>query len=272
MIPADWPLGAVLNFLVAAIALRKHAVTVSGAIAGFVLGTAIYAAGAAYWAVLMVFFISSTLLGRLSPGRRKAIHTVQSKGSRRDAWQVIANIGAATVAAIAIAAGGGVAAVRAFAASMAAATADTWSSEVGVLSRRAPVSIRTLSAAVPGISGAVSRLGLIAGGAGALIVAVVGAVALELHSPVNTLRSEVLMTALMVFVLGVFGTLLDSVLGATIQAQYKTEDGRMTEKPRDSAGVKNTLVSGISWITNDVVNLLTTVSVACIALLLSSWT
>ncbi|MFW5994501.1 MAG: DUF92 domain-containing protein [Spirochaetia bacterium] len=270
MIPTEWLLGAVVNFFVAAVAFRKNAVSVSGAVAGFVLGTTIYAAGAAYWAVLMVFFISSTLLGRLSPGRRATIHAIQTKGSRRDAWQVIANIGAATLAALAIAAGYGAVAVHAFSAAMAAATADTWSSEIGVLSRTAPVSIRTLKPAVPGISGAISRLGVAAGGAGALVVGLSAAGAVGVHGTTANVPEQMLMTALMAFGLGTLGTLLDSLLGATVQAHYRTREGDVTERPKDSSGAANTLVQGLPWITNDVVNFLTTVTVACVALLLST--
>lgn len=270
MIPIDWLLGAALNFFVAAVALRKNAVSVSGAVAGFVLGTTIYVAGAAYWAVLMVFFISSTLLGRVSPARRAAIHAIQTKGSRRDAWQVIANIGAAALASVAITAGYGPVAARAYSAAMAAATADTWSSEIGVLSRNAPVSIRTLKPAVPGVSGAVSRLGFAAGAAGALIVGLSAAAAFGIHASTTDVYKEMLITALMAFGFGTLGTLLDSVLGATVQAHYRTNDGHVTERPKDHSGAANMLVQGIPWITNDVVNLITTVTVACIALLLSS--
>lgn len=253
------------NALVAVIAYYRNAVTRSGATAGFVAGTLIFAAGTGYWAALMLFFLSSTLFGKLYPSRRKGAKSMHAKGGRRDAWQVFANTGPSTAAAIAVIVSQAPVAILVFGAAMAAATADTWSSELGILSKSAPVSILTLRPMDGGLSGAVSTLGLIAGALGA--VATSGVIAVTALATVSA-RREALIIFLIAAALGVAGTLLDSVLGATIQARYRTKDGRLTERPTDSVGSPHTLDHGIRWFTNDLVNLATTSSIAALALLL----
>ena len=216
-----------LNMFVAAAALYKDAVTLSGAIAGFVTGTAIYIAGAGYWAVLILFFLSSTLFGRLRPSKRADKERLQEKGARRDGWQVLANVGPAALAAIVFIYTGAPSAIRVFAAVMAAATADTWSSEIGVLSNRPPVSILTLKPTIPGLSGAISTLGLVAGGVGALVAS--AATALTALAT-GTRTAEALIVLCIGFGLGIAGTLIDSLLGAAAQVQYRGSDGTLRRR------------------------------------------
>ena len=89
----------------------------------------------------------------------------------RDLGQALANGGAAAVFAAAF----GLAVTphirdlwqAAMLGALAAVTADTWATELGVLSRRPPVMITTGKPAVPGRSGAVSTGGTLAAAAGA---------------------------------------------------------------------------------------------------------
>lgn len=262
----NWIAGTILNLLIAGVAYRKRAVSASGAIAGFAAGTVIFAAGAGFWGLLMLFFVGSTLLGRTGGTHRPDLHDIHAKGDRRDGRQVIANAGPAAIAAIATVLGAGPWAARALVASLAAATADTWSSEIGGRSSTPPVSILTLKPSVRGISGAVTRLGLAAGFVGAVVTALAGAGAVALAGAPAT---EALIVAIMGAALGVLGTLLDSVLGATVQVRYRRGDGSPTEKPTDRGGIRNEIEHGVRWVNNDAVNLITTATVAVIAVVLS---
>ena len=53
-----------------------------------------------WFATLMAFFATSTLLGRVGAARKAVIKREFEKGDARDAWQVLANGGVATAAAL----------------------------------------------------------------------------------------------------------------------------------------------------------------------------
>jgi uncharacterized membrane protein len=63
------------------------------------------------------------------------------------------------------------------------------------------------------------------------------------------------MTVVAVIVVsGLLGSLIDSLLGATLQAQYRCiKCGKMTERVVH-CGVPATLLSGFRWLNNDFVN------------------
>jgi uncharacterized protein (TIGR00297 family) len=190
-------------------------------------------------ATLLAFFVSSSALSR---GQRHA----QAKGARRDAWQVLANGGAAT-ACLALGSRGG------FVASLAAAAADTWATEIGMRARHAPRLITTGRIVEPGTSGGVTALGLLASAAGALLV---GAAWALTSSQPRALR--------LALVTGLCGSILDSLLGATLQALYRCPKcGALTEETvHKTCGQRTQLVHGFEPVTNDVVNALATAAAA----------
>ena len=159
--------GLLLAVIIAFVAYRAHSLSRSGALAALVLGTVIFGLGGFGWAVLLLgFFISSSLLSRLFKRRKAAFDEKFSKGSRRDAWQVAANGGTAGLMVLLHVLFPGAAwPWLAFAGSLAAANADTWATELGVLSRTAPRLITTGKKVERGTSGGVS-LGGTAGCAG----------------------------------------------------------------------------------------------------------
>jgi uncharacterized membrane protein len=59
---------------------------------------------------------------------------------------------------------------------------------------------------------------------------------------------------------GLAGSLFDSLLGATVQANYYTRNReKMTEKAIDPDGTPNELIRGWRWLNNDWVNFLSSV-------------
>lgn len=183
--------------------------------------------------LLFAFFLSSTWL---TPG-----------GGRRTATQVAANGGIAAAAAL-LSRLSPIWTV-AFAGALAAAAADTWSTEIGGRSRVAPRLITSGRPVEQGTSGGVTWLGTAGGAAGAAFVAA-AAMLLALIG----LRSAVL-----VAVGGVAGGIVDSTLGATLQARYRCPAcGTIGETPRHCYGTAATPMGGVVWVTNDTVNLATT--------------
>ncbi|MFW5694978.1 MAG: DUF92 domain-containing protein [Alkalispirochaeta sp.] len=255
-----WAVG--LNVLVAVVAYLRHSVTATGAVMGAGVGMVIYLSGGGfYWSILMAFFASSSVIGRLTgrrgtrAERRRQAESIHAKGGRRDGVQVLANGGLAALMAAAHAFSGRPIFMLGYAITMAAATADTWASEIGVLSSRDPVSILTLKPIPRGTSGGISPLGLIAGTGGALFIGLWFAVSYVVVHGWN--GAELLAMVAAITGGGFLGSLLDSVLGATVQAQYWDETrATHTERRHTAGGIPNRLVKGAHYLTNDAVNAL----------------
>ncbi len=258
--------GAPLNCLAGLAAFWRKSVTPGGALAGAGLGTAVFIAGGPLaWVVLAVFVLSSTGFTRFRAREKAWLASVQEKGGRRDAVQVIANGGVGLVAAVLLRFTGAPLFAVAFAAAFASANADTWASEIGVLSRRQPFSLPGFRRVPRGVSGGMTLLGCAASVCGALCVALVFALenALVTGIPAGAAGLVGLVAAA-----GVFGSVVDSILGSTLQAQYTGADLAPTER-RVTAGAVNRLARGLPCVTNDVVNLLSTAAAAIAGALLS---
>lgn len=260
-----------LNGAVALVAIRRQSVTRLGGLAGFLVGTVMFAlAGFVTWGMLMLFFASSSAISRIGKAAKKTIQPMHVKGHERDAIQVLANSSASGVASLLYFVTGEPAFAVAAAGGLAAANADTWSSELGVLSRIPPRSIVTREDVPAGASGGVTQTGTLAAVGGSLLIALwfaawVWAAGGSAAAQGATLPFDrPLPLLLIILTAGFAGSLLDSYLGATVQALYRREDGSLTERP-ETVTTPNTLVRGRRAVTNDVVNFACTWSGAVIA-------
>lgn len=247
----------ILMMLIVLFSIRKKQLTGSGLIAAFIVGSVItYIGGLSGILIMLFFFLSAAVIGKIIPDNRRKI---QKKGARRDAMQVLANSIPALI---------GLFLFRftvydtlglvMFSTGIAEAVADTWSGEIGALSKSDPVSIITFTKVPKGLSGGVSALGTFSGLLGSFLVALlsVGCFTLPLLMlPVITIS-------------GTLGALFDSFLGATVQVHYRRNDGSLTEH-EESDGRKNERARGISFIDNDVVNLLSGLFSVLIAFILT---
>ena len=232
-----------------------RALTATGALAAVVVGTAIFGSGG--WrnaVVLLAFFLSSTALSQLGKrGSAKRTLLQIGKSGARDGAQVLANGGIAAACALAALGGAQIWHV-AFAGAVAAATADTWGTEIGTLQSAPPRSILSGKRIAAGLSGGVSPVGSLAEVAGALFLAVI---AWMVHAS----------PALLAVAAGGFGgALIDSLLGASAQAlRFCRGCAEFCESDPHRCGADTTLVRGIGWINNDAVNFLATAAGAAIA-------
>lgn len=259
-------LGAALALAVVIGAYAARALTLSGAAAAFILGTLVFGFGGLPWAVLLLtFFTTSSLLSLLFKRRNEAEGLEVEKGSRRDAWQVLANGGiAGLMALVSWRTPGSIFPWLAGTAALAAANADTWATELGALSRKNPWLITTGKIVPRGTSGAVSLIGILASMIGSgLVAAVFGGL-------VPASKADQLSLAVAVGLGGIAGSLVDSLLGATLQAVYFCPVcQKETEKhPLHHCGTQTSLLRGLGWLNNDWVNFLCTLTGALAALLI----
>jgi uncharacterized protein (TIGR00297 family) len=238
-------------------ALTSGSLSRSGAIAATAVGAAAVGAGWRWAVLLLVYFVTTSALSRWG-GEVKALVTsgLIAKTGSRDAVQVLANGGVFAVAAFAAAwAGSQVPWVAIGAGALAASAADSWATEVGVLSTRAPRSILTGKAVPAGTSGGVSVSGTLAAVAGA---AMVGLCAFALGWGRYVAGGAALG--------GIAGAFADSLLGATIQSRrWCPSCASETEQPVHRCGTVTVHHRGLGWIDNDGVNLIATLVGAAVA-------
>ena len=260
-----WNLACLAAGLVVMSGRRAGALTRSGALAAVSVGTVLVGAGG-WWAgvLIVVFFVSSNALGRL---RREIQPRLQAaKGGRRDAAQVFANGGIPTLLALAAAsATDKVPWLIATAAAIAGANADTWATEIGRTSMRMPRMITTWKHAPSGSSGAISTRGTLGALAGATTIGLTASIGTAAGWWLPDRLAVPMMFA--VTVAGFAGALVDSVLGATVQAQYFCPRcDVVTELAVHRCGTSTELRRGIRSVTNDVVNAIAVSASAVVAL------
>lgn len=234
---------AILIFMVA-IAFWRKWLTRSGLGAAFFVGLfTLYLGGFSAFSILLFFFISGSLLAKVV----KKDNPLEKKSNKRDAFQVLANSLPALIALLLYRySGHPIASIVAFSSSLSEALADTWSGDIGRLSNKDTVSIITFTKVPKGISGGVTPLGFLAGFIASMLVAL-------LH--IGTFGYHLYSSFITVLFTGFLGSVLDSILGATVQVHYRDKNGCLTEKS-ESDGEKLERVRGIPFIDNDVVNLI----------------
>ncbi len=241
-------IGFVLGALIGLLAWRAHALSPNGAFAATLVGGLIFGLGGISWAaLLLMFFVSSSALSKAFAHRKSAVNEKFSKGNQRDWGQVLANGGLGALLAIVYALLPGQDWVwAAFGGAMAAVNADTWATELGVLSAAPPRLITTGKVVDRGTSGGISLLGTLAALGGAIVIG--GTVLMTGRGSLTLLG--------IIALAGLAGSLFDSLLGATVQAIYYCPAcQKETERhPRHLCGAETAPLRGWRWLNNDWVN------------------
>ena len=247
---------ALLMALMIIVSRRKRFLTWGGCAAAALLGLVVmYISGISGIVLLLFFFLSSSIVSHLS----RRLDYIAEKGGERDMMQVAANgIPAALSILLYRISPYPEAFIIAFAAAIAEAEADTFSGEIGRLSHSDPVSILTFTKVPKGLSGGITALGLAAGAASSFLIAL-----LFMGTFGSTFSSLLIIASS-----GFLGSVFDSLLGASLQVQYRREDGSITEKAEED-GRRNERARGIKWLDNDMVNLLSGLFSVSIAIALS---
>lgn len=261
-------LGLLFSTGVGLIAYRRQSLTRSGVAGAIIAGTTTVGLGGWSWGLsLIFFFVSSSVFSHLRSHEKERIAADKfSKSSQRDIAQAAANGGLATL----IAACYGLTSSQSlreilragYAGVLATANADTWATELGVLSTRQPRLITSGKFVAPGTSGGITMLGT---GAGAL-----GALSLGIFFWLLSRCSKSLAALpIIALISGVVGSAADSLLGATVQAIYYCPTCHTeTERRVHSCGTSTSLLRGVPLFNNDAVNFLATLSGGLVAIVL----
>ena len=231
-----------------------------GLVAAMMIGTIIFISGGLRWiAPLVLFFLLSSILTHLAASRQKS-QTVEH--SPRTAKQVFANGGVAAAAALGYLIYPETALQLLFLGSLAAATSDTWSTEIGSFSKSKPRMITTFRIVEKGASGGITLTGSAGGIAGTLLLGLSGMLIFTGDS-----LSYYSSTGIYIVIFaGLFGNIIDSLVGALLQSKSVcgvcgtlTEDKLHCDEP-------TTHKSGIKFVDNEVVNFVCALSGGVLAL------
>lgn len=300
--PTSVLIALVIMAILAVIAYKGKIVTKSGLVAAFFLGITVWLLTSWTWfLILLIFFVITAQFTHYKYKIKRQHGAAQEKGGARDWSHVLANgglplsivlIGVLTIlvfgqinaygrievgfgsmmipASIIIAI-----AFVAFLGAVATATADTLATEIGLLNPLPPRLITNPRQVVPpGTSGGVSVAGELATVLGTLLI---GGIAAILAAPfwINligaSLMPELAGIAPVTYVLvamggGIIGCTVDSVLGATIQGHWTCNVCEKLTEKKAHCGEKSTYLRGNRFLDNHMVNLVSCLIGAFVAI------
>jgi len=252
-------IGLILSTLIGYVGYLRRSLSKSGMLGAILVGTAIFGFGGWAWGLLLiVFFVSSSALSHFKAGRKESLAEKFSKGSQRDLAQALANGGVAALMALGNFISPHPVWWPLFVGALATVNADTWATELGVLSKAQPRLVTNGKLVEVGTSGGVTLAGLAAALAGASLIGIF-AVGLDWANGLTLFPAFPFFLSMSLA--GLFGSLFDSVLGATVQAIYFCDQcGKETERhPVHTCGHPTHWLRGWRRLDNDWVNFLSSV-------------
>lgn len=257
-------LGVVL--LLTIISYLNKMINQMGALAAIFIGFSVILGGGWSWFItLLIFFVVSTQFTKFKYDYKKEIGCAEGNGGRRGWKNIIANGGVAAIAALM----GGISIGNeferviysiAFIGAISTATADTLATEIGLISKSSPRLITNLKKKVtPGTSGGVTLLGEFACISGALIIGFAAAL-------LNVVNAPMIKVIVISTISGFIGSIIDSILGATIQELYKCSICGVITENYQHHNTKAIRIKGFHFVNNHVVNFIATLAGALIAI------
>ena len=213
--------------------------SLSGYYSGFLMATIItFLGGLKFLIPLALFFILSSLLSVLSIEKNLSIKP------KRNIIQVYANGGIGLLICCFNYFNPTDMNYYLFLCSISAAISDTWATEIGKFSKSDPVSIINFKKVNKGYSGGITFLGLLG--------SILGPTLLTFSCWLSYHFS--LKLFLLIIIIGFLGSILDSIIGATLQVKYKNELGELVEVKEKGSEI----ISGFELIDNNMVNFINT--------------
>lgn len=238
-------IGLVLSITVAYISFLTNWISLEATKAVVILGTIVLGFGGWALAFAMAFFFgtSSFLTSLKSRNMQHDGHSLHESGDyRRDGYQVWANGFWVAVFCILWFALDSVASLIAAFAVVAAASADTWATEIGTRNPGKTFKITNFEQVTAGTDGGISLKGTLGGIMGALLISLF-IFALGIYTPVNFF--------LLILFGGIIGLLIDSFAGA-IFLDRKID----IEAPEDFSDSTNSFTNSfINWMTTGITGL-----------------
>lgn len=242
----DLYIGLSFALLVVIVSYRLRFLTFDGAIATLLLAFFIFGIGGLKWSIpMLTFFIFSSLLSKLRKNKNQEVESYFEKSGTRDFWQVLANGGLCGLIIILYSLSQSEVYYLIYLSVLASVCADTWATEFGTWNKTATYNILNFQPIEQGKSGGISVNGIVGALSGSLIIAISG----FSWSSINL----ILFFPLVIFS-GLFGSIIDSFLGASIQSQHSCKVCEKITEKKIHCGEVTSHSSGFLWVNNDLVN------------------
>lgn len=235
-----------LSFLLATLGYVKKALTPPALILAFIFACIItYFGGVSSFLMLATVFLLTIIAGKIKKEERKnKIKDLHQKGHQKDVPSIIANVAPGTLCLILYGLTNNAYLLVVYATLMAEAISDSLASDIGILSSKPPINILTLKRSTPGLSGNISLLGIFASFIGSLIIALI-----------YLIFNHNIFNFLIITICGTLGNLIDSFLGALVQAKYECPTCHIITEKTEHCATKTKKIAGIDFLNNDIVNI-----------------
>lgn len=241
----------------------QKSLSVSGAIGAVLIGSAVYAGFGLKGLILLgIFFATSSHWSKYKATFKVKLEDKLAKGSNRDWRQVLANGGAAAAFSIIHFFDQDILWLVGFTVCIGSANSDTWASEIGPLSKKNPIYIRSFKPIEPGTSGAISLLGTNAALAGSLLIAFFSTWLFSLN----------VYYGFIIFLFGFIGNMIDTLIGAFYQQLYVCPQCNIETEKRFHCQSPTRRIKGLSLVDNDMVNFISGLLAALAAIVLIRYT
>lgn len=260
-------IAVLISSFIAIRAYRKNSLDVSGAFAGFFVMVVHLSVNYRFGAMLLAFFFTSSKLTKIGEDRKRSIDADFKEGGQRNWIQVLSNGGIATILVVAFWNFTGsqdtclnskesyliTSLVGGMIGHYSCCNGDTWSSELGVLSEAQPRLITTFKPVRRGTNGGITKAGLLAAAAAGCVIGLAFVLpGLFTRSCTNDAFLKQLLVIPLSTLAGLAGSLIDSLLGATLQfSGFCSVRNKVVSKPGPT--VKR--ISGLRILDNNGVNL-----------------
>ncbi|CAG9562022.1 unnamed protein product [Danaus chrysippus] len=270
--PGRWLAACLIPVPFALFGYKRKSLNMSGALFGFVVAFVLTLSNFCFLIDMMVFFLSSSKATHFRPQLKKKFEADFKEGGQRNWIQVLCNGGMATQLALLYLLDVGASErpidfVKDYRSSwlsigvlgvFACTNGDTWASELGtVLSNSDPILITTWKRVPKGTNGGISLIGTVVSTLGGLAIGLSHYLTIIYFADRSLLMYAPPQWPIIFYgaFAGFLGSLIDSILGATLQYSGLDKDGKIVS--HSSLTVKH--ISGKNVLDNHSVNLLSTI-------------